>query len=56
MHLQLAETRGDGLIGEDVTANARVVGDVLQVIDLPYDSLELRGEVYMSHEDFEKLS
>ena len=29
-------------------------GDVLQVIDLPYDSLELRGEVYMSHEDFEK--
>ena len=48
LHLQLAETRGDGLIGEDVTANARVVGDVLQVIDLPYDSLELRGEVYMS--------
>jgi len=56
LHLQLAETRGDGLIGEDVTANARVVGDVLQVIDLPYDSLELRGEVYMSHEDFEKYN
>ena len=33
LHLHLAETRGDGLIGEDVTANARVVGDVLQVID-----------------------
>lgn len=56
LHLQLAETRGDGLIGEDVTANARVIGDVLQVIDLPYDSLELRGEVYMSHEDFEKYN
>ena len=56
LHLHLAETRGDGLIGEDVTANARVVGDVLQVIDLPYDSLELRGEVYMSHEDFEKYN
>ena len=56
LHLQLAETRGDGLIGEDVTANARVVGDVLQVIDLPYDSLELRGEVYMRHVDFEKYN
>ena len=32
LHLQLAETRGDGLIGEDVTANARVVGDVLQAV------------------------
>lgn len=29
---------------------------MLQVIDLPYDSLELRGEVYMSHEDFEKYN
>ena len=56
LHLNLAETRGDGLIGEDVTANALVVDDVLQVIDLPYDSLELRGEVYMSHEDFEKYN
>lgn len=56
LHLTLAETRGDGLIGEDVTANARVIPDVLQTIDLPYDALELRGEVYMSHADFERFN
>lgn len=54
--LVLAETRGDGFIGEDVTANARVIGDVKQKLkkDIPY--LEIRGEVYMSHEDFEKYN
>ncbi|MBQ5430752.1 MAG: NAD-dependent DNA ligase LigA [Lachnospiraceae bacterium] len=52
MDLMLAETRGDGQVGEDVTVNARVIGDVLPTLDLPYDYLELRGEVYMSHEDF----
>ena len=56
LHLNLAETRGDGLIGEDVTANALVIPDVKKVIDLPYDYLELRGEVYMSHEDFDKFN
>ncbi|MBE5827117.1 MAG: NAD-dependent DNA ligase LigA [Butyrivibrio sp.] len=56
LHLTLAETRGDGLIGEDVTANALVIPDVRQVLDLPYDSLELRGEVYMSHEAFEAFN
>ncbi|WP_024864810.1 NAD-dependent DNA ligase LigA [Butyrivibrio sp. FCS014] len=56
LHLTLAETRGDGLIGEDVTANALVIPDVKQVLDLPYESLELRGEVYMSHEAFESFN
>ena len=56
LHLSLAETRGDGLIGEDVTANALVIPDIKQVIDLPYDYLELRGEVYMSHEAFEAFN
>ncbi len=56
LHLSLAETRGDGLIGEDVTANALVIPDIKQVIDLPYDYLELRGEVYMSHEAFDKFN
>lgn len=56
LHLTLAETRGDGLVGEDVTANALVIPDVRQVLDLPYDSLELRGEVYMTHENFEKYN
>lgn len=56
MKLRLAETRGDGFVGEDVTANAYVIPDVKQTLDLPYDNLQLRGEVYMSHEDFEKYN
>ena len=56
LHLTLAETRGDGLIGEDVTANALVIPDIQKTIDLPYDYLELRGEVYMSHDDFEAFN
>lgn len=56
LRLTLAETRGDGIIGEDVTANAMVIPDVKRYIDLPYDSLQLRGEVYMSHEDFERYN
>ena len=56
LHLELAETRGDGIIGEDVTANALMIPDVKRVIDLPYDYLELRGEVYMSHENFDKFN
>ncbi len=53
--LILAETRGNGFVGEDVTPNARVIGDVKQQIDCP-DYVELRGEVYMSHEDFERFN
>ncbi|MBO4383246.1 MAG: NAD-dependent DNA ligase LigA [Clostridia bacterium] len=56
MRLVLAETRGDGFIGEDVTANARVIPDIPHTLDLPYDVLTLRGEVYMSHEDFENYN
>lgn len=46
-------TRGDGLIGEDVTENARVIQNVKTKLKekLPY--LEIRGEVYMTKEDFE---
>ncbi len=46
-------TRGDGLIGEDVTENARVIrnGKAKLKEKLPY--LEVRGEVYMTKKDFE---
>ena len=56
LKLVLAETRGDGLIGEDVTVNALVIPDVNKYLDLPYESLQLRGEVYMAHEDFERFN
>ena len=56
LHLTMAESRGDGYVGEDVTANALVIPDVVQVIDLPCEELELRGEVYMSREAFDRYN
>ena len=54
--LVLAATRGDGTVGEDVTANARTIADIpQQIVDGP-DVLEVRGEVYMSKADFEALN
>ena len=43
LELTLAETRGDGQTGEDVTLNARTIPDVLPELDLPLEYLELRG-------------
>jgi DNA ligase (NAD+) len=59
-HLVQAATRGDGAVGENVTANARMVRDIPQTLKnapgiLP-DILEVRGEVYMSHADFAALN
>jgi DNA ligase (NAD+) len=54
--LVLAATRGDGTVGEDVTANARTIGDIPQSISDAPDVLEVRGEVYMSKSDFEALN
>jgi len=55
-NLSLAETRGDGLIGEDVTANALVIPDVVRKLKNNYEYLELRGEVYMSHKSFDAVN
>ncbi|MCR5033524.1 MAG: NAD-dependent DNA ligase LigA [Lachnospiraceae bacterium] len=53
--LTLAETRGNGLVGEDVTLNARVIPDVQHTISFP-GYVELRGEVYMTREAFEAFN
>ncbi|WP_274630609.1 NAD-dependent DNA ligase LigA [Arvimicrobium flavum] len=55
--LVTAATRGDGAVGENVTANARTIADIPNVLsgDFP-DVLEVRGEVYMGHVDFAELN
>ena len=47
-------TRGDGLVGEDVTANLLTIEDIPKNISFLGD-LEVRGEVYMSHKRFLEL-
>ncbi len=54
--LVLGATRGDGSVGEDVTANVRTIGDIPAIISRAPDVLEVRGEVYMSKADFEALN
>jgi DNA ligase (NAD+) len=50
-------TRGDGAVGEDVTANVRTIRDVPQRLEGESPPvLEVRGEVYMEREDFLALN
>jgi DNA ligase (NAD+) len=51
-----AATRGDGTTGENVTANARTIVDIPHQLTGAPDILEVRGEVYMSHADFDALN
>jgi DNA ligase (NAD+) len=56
--LVMAATRGNGVTGEDITANARTIPDIplrLQGEDWPR-SMEVRGEVYFPIEHFESLN
>lgn len=54
--LQSAITRGDGVNGEDVTANALVIDDVIHNLIEPVDYFEVRGEVYMTRKNFELVN
>jgi DNA ligase (NAD+) len=53
-----AATRGDGMVGENVTDNIKTIAQIpwkLQGENLPR-RIEIRGEVFMTHEDFRKLN
>jgi DNA ligase (NAD+) len=55
--LKQAATRGDGETGEDVTHNVRRIGQVpLRLIGDAPPLIEIRGEVYMRRDDFERLN
>ena len=59
--LEKGITRGDGQIGEDVTSNIKTIKSIPQKliknedIEIP-NYLEVRGEIYISKKDFEKLN
>jgi DNA ligase (NAD+) len=53
--LQYATTRGDGISGEDVTANVRTLPSVPQKINHLFP-IEIRGEIYMPVADFLRLN
>jgi DNA ligase (NAD+) len=54
--LVLAATRGDGSVGEEVTANVATMSDIPQRIAGAPEVLEVRGEVYMAKADFVALN
>jgi len=53
--LSKGATRGDGYIGEDITANLKTIKQIPLKLTEPLD-LEVRGEVFIYHDDFIKLN
>lgn len=55
--LVTAATRGDGAVGEDITANIKTIKEIPDLImgDVP-KAIEIRGEVYMTKSDFQAMN
>lgn len=51
-----AATRGDGTVGEDVTANVRTIRSIPLRLKEPVRRLEVRGEIYMPKSSFLRLN
>ncbi len=54
--LERAVTRGDGLVGDDVTANARTIRQLPLIVDGLPPTVEIRGEVYLARSVFDELN
>lgn len=60
--LAVAATRGDGLVGEDVTQNVRTIESIplalhnVEQVDFEVGDIEVRGEIYMDKADFERMN
>lgn len=52
-----AVTRGNGIEGDDITANFELIEDFPRKLHSPYPAvLEIRGEIYMTLEEFERIN
>lgn len=51
-----AVTRGDGRVGEDVTANVRTIKSIPLFLDNAPEFIEVRGEAYMPHSEFKRIN
>ncbi len=55
--LSVASTRGNGLVGEDITENIRTIATIPNTLTPPFPSLlDVRGEVYIDLADFRKMN
>lgn len=54
--LTVGATRGDGAVGEDITANLKTLGDIPHTVEGAPAVLEVRGEVYISKSDFRSMN
>ena len=55
-HFSLGATRGDGVVGENITNNLKTIKAIPNSIPSSVQSLEVRGEVYMPNDVFESLN
>ena len=51
-----AVTRGDGRVGEDVTANVRTIKSIPLYLENAPEFIEVRGEAYMPHSEFKRIN
>ena len=48
-------SRGDGIFGENITSNLLTIREIPKILKNPPEIIEIRGEVYIGKQDFEKL-